>query len=49
MAAFELYVLKGVSAKETGKRLGMTRAHVYVTRSQVVRRIRVLMEELGDE
>ena len=49
MAAFELYVLQGVSAEETGKRLGMTRAHVYVTRSQVVRRIRTLMEELDSE
>ena len=48
-AAFELYVLQGVSAEETGKRLGMTRAHVYVTRSQVVRRMRVLMEELESE
>jgi RNA polymerase sigma factor (sigma-70 family) len=45
--AFELYVLQGVSAEETARRLDMTRTHVYVTRTQVIRRVRELMEELG--
>lgn len=44
--AFELYVLKGVSAEETGHRLGMTRTHVYVTRTQVIKRVRELMQRL---
>lgn len=47
--AFELYVLGGVSAEETGRRMGMTKSHVYVTRTQVVKRIRELMERLGEE
>ena len=44
--AFRLYVLEGVSADETAERLGMTRAHVYVTRAQVKKRIRELMLRL---
>lgn len=44
--AFRLYVLEGLSAEETGKRLNMTRAYVYVTRSQVVTRVRALMAKL---
>lgn len=47
--AFELYVLQGVSAEDTGRRLGMTKTHVYVTRTQVVKRIRELMKQLDRE
>ena len=44
--AFRLYVLEGVSADETAEQLGMTRAHVYVTRAQVSKRIREMMTQL---
>ena len=38
--AFRLYVIEGVSAAETASRLNMTTGHVYVTRSEILRRIR---------
>ena len=44
--AFQLYVLKGVSAAETARRLNMTANHVYVTRSMVIRRLRQLFDQL---
>jgi RNA polymerase sigma-70 factor (ECF subfamily) len=44
--AFDMYVLQGVSAKETARAMGMTPNHVYVTRTLVIQRIRKLMEEL---
>lgn len=44
--AFQLYALDGVSAEETANRLGMTKTHVYVTRSQVIRRMRELFDEI---
>jgi RNA polymerase sigma-70 factor (ECF subfamily) len=46
--AFRLYVLEGVSAEDTGRQLGMSRAYVYVTRSQVVSRVRALMQQLAE-
>ncbi len=48
LEAFKLYTLKGVSAEETARRLGMSRAHVYVTRTQVIKRLRELMDELEE-
>ena len=48
LEAFKLYTLKGVSAEETAHRLGMSRAHVYVTRTQVIKRLRELMDELDE-
>ncbi len=47
--AFKLYVLDGVSAAETARRLGMSVGHVYVTRTHVVKRIRQSMEKLGED
>lgn len=47
--AFRLYVLEGVTAAETAQRLDMTRAHVYVTRAQVTKRLREIMLTLGKE
>ena len=38
--AFRLYVLEGLSADETATELGMTRGHVYVTRCEILSRIR---------
>lgn len=51
-AAFRLYVLEGWSAADTAKHLSMTVGHVYVTRTQVINRIREKMGEnrlYGDE
>jgi RNA polymerase sigma-70 factor (ECF subfamily) len=45
--AFRLYVLEGLSAQETAQRLGMTRGHVYVTRAEVMARIRERIEQAG--
>lgn len=45
--AFEMYVLQGVSAAETAEALGMTRTHVYVTRTQIICRLRELFDELN--
>ncbi len=47
--AFRLYVLEGVTAAETAERLDMTRAHVYVTRAQVTKRMREMMQTLRQE
>ena len=44
--AFQLYAIDGVSAEETGRRLNMTRTHVYTTRSLVIKRLRELVAEL---
>lgn len=46
MEAFRLYALRGVSAKETAERLGMTVGHVYVVRSLVLGLIQKHMERL---
>lgn len=46
MEAFRMYVLKGVSAKETARCLGMTVGHVYVIRAQVINKVRQLMQSL---
>jgi len=47
--AFRLYVLEGVPAEQTARQTGLTRAHVYVTRTQVVKRIREMMGKLEEE
>lgn len=47
--AFRLYVLEGISAEEAGRRVGMSRAHVYVTRAQIVKRLRAVMTRLEAE
>ena len=44
--AFRLYVLEGLSASEVSKRVGMTVAYVYVTRTQIIDRIRERMRKL---
>lgn len=46
MEAFRLYVLRGVPAEETAKRLGMTIGHVYAVRSLVMSMLRKRMAEL---
>ena len=43
--AFRLYVLEGVSAEETAQRMGMSRGHVYVTRSEILSRIRLRLQK----
>lgn len=45
--AFWLYVVEGVPAAEVAERLDMTIGHVYVTRTQVLNRIRARMDQLG--
>ena len=42
--AFRLYVIEGNSVAETGRRVGMTNTHVYVTRTQLIKRLRELMD-----
>ncbi len=44
--AFRLYVLDGLSAEETAARLNMTVGHVYVTRTQIIKKIRKQMRSL---
>jgi RNA polymerase sigma-70 factor, ECF subfamily len=44
--AFRLYVIEGVPAADVAAQVGMTRGHVYVTRSQIARRVRELLAEL---
>lgn len=44
--AFKMYVLDGVSADETAKRLGMTRGHVYVIRTLLLKAIREQISRL---
>ncbi|MCG8403671.1 MAG: sigma-70 family RNA polymerase sigma factor [Phycisphaerales bacterium] len=44
--AFSLYVLNGVSAEETAKQVGMSIGHVYVTRTEIVKRLRSMAREL---
>ena len=46
--AFRLYAMEGVSAEETAQRTGMTRSYVYANRTQVVKRIREVMQNLDD-
>ncbi len=48
MRAFWLYVLNGVSAKETARILGMTVGYVYVTRNQVLNLVRQRMRKLEE-
>ncbi len=38
--AFRLYMLEGCSAEETARRMGMSLGHVYVTRTEILARIR---------
>lgn len=45
--AFRLYVIEGLPAAEVAKRLDMSVGHVYVTRTQVLNRIRARMSELA--
>lgn len=44
--AFRLYAIEGLPADEVAKQVGMTKGHVYVTRSQIAKRIRQLMSTL---
>lgn len=46
MRAFQMYCLEGRSADEVAAELGMSRGHVYVTRSQVLNMIREKIDEL---
>lgn len=47
--AFRLYVLEGLPAAEVAARLKMTVGHVYVTRAQVLQRIRARLKQLNVE
>ncbi|KKK50718.1 hypothetical protein LCGC14_3122230, partial [marine sediment metagenome] len=47
-AAFRLYVLEGATATETAEQVGINVNHVYVIRSEVLKRIRRLAEGLGE-
>lgn len=49
LQAFQMYVLEGVSAEETGRQLGMKVGYVYVTRNQVLNLIRKQMQKLNDQ
>jgi RNA polymerase sigma-70 factor (ECF subfamily) len=44
--AFRLYVIEGLSAAETAEQVGMTIGHVYVTRTQILKKIRRRMRAL---
>lgn len=44
--AFRLYVLQGLTAEETAAQVGMTIGHVYVTRTQIIQKIRKRMRTL---
>lgn len=44
--AFRLYVVDGLSAKDTAARLNMSVEQVYVTRNQVLNRVRKLIADL---
>ncbi len=44
--AFRLYVIEGLSAEETARHLDMTRGHVYVTRTEILGRIRERIQRL---
>lgn len=45
--AFRLSVIEGLPVAEVAQKLGMTPGHIYVTRSQVAKRVRELMERLN--
>lgn len=45
--AFRLYVIEGLPAAEVAQRMDMTVGHVYVTRTDVLNRIRARMSALG--
>lgn len=47
--AFRLYVLEGLSAEEAARRTGLSRGHVYVTRAEILARIRERIQTLGNE
>ncbi len=47
-AAFRLYVLEGATATETAEQVGISVNHVYVIRSEVLKRVRKVMKELGE-
>jgi RNA polymerase sigma factor (sigma-70 family) len=49
MRAFRMYALEGCSAQETAAALDMTVGYVYVTRNQVLNRVRDRLEELERE
>jgi RNA polymerase sigma-70 factor, ECF subfamily len=46
--AFRLYVLEGVPAEEAARRTGLTRGHVYVTRAEILARVRERLGETKD-
>lgn len=46
--AFRLYAVEGVAPAAIAERLGMTLGNVYVTRSQIAKRIRDLMASLNE-
>jgi len=48
LEAFRNYVLDGLSAEDTAKRLGLTTGHVYVIRNVVINLMRKRMEELEE-
>lgn len=48
MEAFRLYVLRGLSAQETARRLGMSVGHVYVVRCYVLDLVRKRLGQLGE-
>ena len=47
--AFRLYVMEGLPASEVASRLKMTVGHVYVTRTQIINRVRRRMSRLESE
>lgn len=47
--AFRLYVLQGVSSEEAARQTGLTRGHVYVTRAEILARVRERINGLGME
>jgi RNA polymerase sigma-70 factor (ECF subfamily) len=48
MSAFRMYVLEGVPAAETARRMGMHVGYVYVIRNQVLNLVRQHMRSLGE-
>ncbi len=46
MEAFRLYVLEGLAAAKTARRMGMRVGHIYVIRAQVINKVRQLMRNL---
>jgi len=46
--AFRLYVMEGLPAAEVAQRTQLTVGHVYVTRTQIINRVRERMRELAE-